>query len=71
MLGANAECVAVKCPDSLGENFKNLSFGVFSKAHTIFFGRVLVVCGERLNSLRTTIGVACSVSIGFHGTAHC
>ena len=66
----DAEGRSVKCLVSLGENFENPGWGGFSKTRTIFFGRVLMACGEKLNSLRATNGVGRSVSVGFHGVAH-
>ena len=59
----------MKCPVSLGEKFENSGFSGFSKTHTIFFGRVLVVCGERLNVpaayARQRFQADCSVSAAF------
>jgi hypothetical protein len=47
---AVTEWVARECPVSLGENFENVGFGVFSKTRTIFFEWQLPACGGCANS---------------------
>ena len=41
---------------------------MFSKTRTIFFGQVLAVCGESMNSLKATMGGGCAIFDGFHST---
>lgn len=60
----------MESPVSLGENFENVGFGGFSKTRTIFFGRGLAGCRERLNSLQATTGGGCAVFDGFHRAEH-
>ena len=66
--GAVSEGITLEFPVSLGENFYNVGFGAFSKTRTIFFGRRLAVCGERLNSLQATTAGGCGVFDEFHRT---
>ena len=54
--GAVTERVSLECPVSLVENFENLSFSVFSKTRTIFFGLQLPGGGERQIPLHPTWG---------------
>lgn len=67
-LGAVREGGTLKCLVSLGENFENVGFGGFSKVLTIFFGRRLAVCGDRLNFLQATADAGCGWFVGFHRT---
>ena len=71
-VNSGAECGhgrgALECPVSLGENFENVSFGGFSKTHTIFFGRRLALLEKRLNSLQATADAGCGRFDGFHRT---
>ncbi|VVQ30704.1 hypothetical protein PS947_02081 [Pseudomonas fluorescens] len=48
--GAVTEGRMMESPVSLGENFENVSIGLFSKTRTIFFGWQLPVCGGGLSS---------------------
>lgn len=44
--GAVTKGVSLERPVSLGENFENVGFGVFSKTRTIFSERQCVHAGE-------------------------